>query len=55
MDWNLILSKCMVINYIEKHASKSEKGYETFHDMLMCVSTIANLNGLATCAYVFVV
>jgi len=42
MDWKPILSKRVVINCIAKYASKAEKGSETFHDMLMRLSTIEN-------------
>ena len=41
----------MVINYIPKYATKSEKGSETFHNMLMQVSSIQNANEPATRAY----
>ena len=51
IDWQLVLSKHVVINYIEKYVAKSEKGSETFHDMLMCVSFIQNPNEPTTCAY----
>lgn len=51
IDWKPILSKRVVINYIAKYASKAEKGSETFHDMLMRLSTIENPTDLAACAY----
>ena len=51
IDWQPVLSKRAVINYIAKYAAKSEKGSETFHNMLMRVSSIQNPNEPATCAY----
>ena len=51
IDWHHVLSKHAVTNYIAKYAAKSEKGSETFHNMLMWVSSIQNLNEPATCAY----
>ena len=51
IDWKPILSKCVVINYIAKYAAKSEKGSETFHNMLMRVSSIQNPNEPAARAY----
>jgi hypothetical protein len=51
IDWKPILSKHVVINYIEKYAAKSEKGSETFHDMLMHLSSIQNPNEPTTHAY----
>ena len=44
IDWQPILSKRIVTNYISKYATKSEKGSETFHNMLMRVSSIQNPN-----------
>jgi hypothetical protein len=41
----------VVINYIEKHRSKVEKGLKTFHDMLTHISSIQNPNEPLTHAY----
>ena len=51
IDWQPVLSKRVVINYIAKYAAKSEKGSETFHNMLMWVSSIQNPNEPAALAY----
>lgn len=51
IDWKPILSKNVVINYIAKYAAKAEKGSETFHDMLMRISSIQNPNEPAARAY----
>ena len=51
IDWQPILSKRVVINYIEKYAAKFEKKSETFHDMLMRASSIENPNEPAARAY----
>ena len=44
IDWQPVLSKRVVINYIAKYDGKSEKGSETFHNILMQVSSIHNPN-----------
>jgi len=44
MDWKPILSRHVVINYIEEYVAKVEKGSESFHDMLMCIYSIQNPN-----------
>jgi len=44
MDWNCVLSKHVVIDYIANYASKIEKGLKNLHDMLMCISSIKNPN-----------
>jgi hypothetical protein len=49
--WKAIVSKCVVINYIEKFASKSNKGSNTFNDMLICISAIENPNEPVAHAY----
>jgi len=51
IDWQLVFSNHVVINYIEKYVAKYEKGSESFHDMLMHVSSIQNLNELTTHAF----
>ena len=51
IDWQPVLSKRVVINYIAKYAAKAEKGSETFHDMLMRISSIQNPNEPAARAY----
>ena len=51
IDWQLVLSKRVVTNYKAKYAAKSEKGSETFHNMLMRVSSIQNPNKPTACAY----
>ena len=51
IDWHHVLSKHVVINYIEKYTAKYEKGSETFHNMLMRVSSIQNPNEPAARAY----
>ncbi len=51
IDWYPVLSKHVVINYIEKYAPKYEKKSETIHDMLMRVSSIQNPNEPAERAF----
>ena len=51
IDWQPVLSKRIVSNYIVKYVAKSEKGSKTFHNMLMQVSSIQNPNEPAAHAY----
>ena len=51
INWQLVLSKRVVINYIVKYTAKFEKGSETFHNMLMRVSSIQNPNEPVARAY----
>ena len=51
IDWQPVLSKHMVINYIVKYDAKSKKGSENFHNMLMQVSSIQNPNEPIAHAY----
>ena len=49
--WQPVLSKRVIINYIEKYVAKSKKGSETFYNMLMRVSSIQNPNEPTARAY----
>ncbi|XP_059064746.1 uncharacterized protein LOC131856825 [Cryptomeria japonica] len=51
IDWQLVLSKYVVIKYIAKYAAKAEKSSETYHQMLMHLSEMENPDDLAARAY----
>lgn len=45
------MSKHVVIKYIEKYATKAEKSFETYQQMLLHLANLENINDLATRAY----
>ena len=51
IDWQPSLSKHAVIKYITKYAKKARKRSRTYHQMLMCLSNMENLDDLAARAY----
>ena len=51
VDWQPILSRQVVVNYIAKYASKDERIFETYQKMLMHLSILENIDDLATRAY----
>ncbi|XP_059073384.1 uncharacterized protein LOC131874156 [Cryptomeria japonica] len=51
IDWQPVLSKHAVVKYIAKYAAKAEKSSETYHQMLMRLSNMEDLNDLAARAY----
>ena len=51
VDWQPVLSRHAVIKYIAKYASKVERSFETYQQILMHLSNLENLYDLATRAY----
>ena len=51
VDWQPVLSRHAVMNYIAKYAAKAEKSSETYHQMLVRLANIENPNEAASKAY----
>ena len=51
IDWQHVLSKHVVIKYIANYATKIETRSEKYHQILMCLSNMENLDDLVACAY----
>ena len=51
IDWQPVLSAHAIIRYIAKYASKAEKSSETYHQMLMRLANIENLEDFSSKVY----
>ena len=51
VDWQPVLSRHVVMNYIVKYAVKAEKSSETYHQMLVRLANIENQDEVASKEY----
>eukprot|EP01018_Ginkgo_biloba_P021168 Gb_06945 [translate_table: standard] len=51
VNWQPVTSTYVVLRYIAKYAAKSEKASESYHDMLLRITSIEDLEEPTACAY----